>query len=218
MSTFRWMMVFSCCLILFSCKEQNSQSRTRPATITHVPLTEEDEGEVSRLPSEEESPQVESVQETVDVAGNEEIIAQKESTQEVRIEKRDAPKPKPKLKKRRFPVITFDSTVYHLPDIVEGDVIHRDIHFTNTGEAPLSITYVQPSCGCTQPSFPFLDINPGESGVIGVDYNSVGKEGPQRAELTVIANTYPKKSIVALELNVLPKPKVEETVTDTLSN
>lgn len=211
-------MVFCCCLTLLSCKEQSSSSRTRPATITHVPLSEDDERDESLSPDEEESQQIESVQETAEVVANEEMIAQKESVQEVQIEKRDAPKPKPRLKKKRFPVITFDSTVYQLPDIVEGDVIHRDIHFTNTGEAPLSITYVQPSCGCTQPSFPFLDINPGESGVIGVDYNSVGKEGPQRAELTVIANTYPKKSIVALEVNVHPKPKVEDTVTDTLSN
>lgn len=115
-------------------------------------------------------------------------------------------KPKPKPKKK-LPKITYDSLLYHLPDVIEGDVIHHDIHFTNTGDAPLSISYVKPSCGCTQPSFPFLDIAPGESGVIGVDYHSVGKDGPQMAELTVTTNTIPKTSVVTLEVNVLPKPE-----------
>ena len=117
-------------------------------------------------------------------------------------------KPKPKQKRKR-PKITYDSLVYHLPDVIEGEVIHHDIHFTNTGDAPLSISYVKPSCGCTQPSFPFLDIEPGESGIIGVDYHSVGKSGEQQAELTVTSNTVPETSVITLEVNVLPRPDQE---------
>ena len=43
--------------------------------------------------------------------------------------------------------------------------------------------------------------------MIGVDYHSVGKDGPQMAELTVTTNTIPKTSVVTLEVNVLPKPE-----------
>ena len=51
----------------------------------------------------------------------------------------------------------------------EGGV--RVFEFTNTGNAPLIITNVQSTCGCTVPSKPKEPIMPGKSDKIEVKYN-----------------------------------------------
>jgi len=186
-------------MLLISCGADKSTKESSSSTITHVPAGDQvDEENLANPDQLDGYKQVEVSKELLEKAKEE-----NNSKNTLANEKKS--KPKPRAKKKR-PVITYDSLVYHLPDVIEGEVIHHDINFTNTGDAPLSISYVKPSCGCTQPSFPFLDIAPGESGVIGVDYHSVGKDGPQQAELTVITNSLPKESVVTIEVNVLPKP------------
>ncbi|MBQ0116813.1 MAG: DUF1573 domain-containing protein [Flavobacterium sp.] len=52
----------------------------------------------------------------------------------------------------------------------------RTFEFKNTGDAPLIVTNVQSSCGCTVPSKPTEPIMPGKEGKIDVKYNmSPGK-------------------------------------------
>ncbi len=60
--------------------------------------------------------------------------------------------------------------------------------FKNTGKKTLDIKSADATCGCTQPSYPFLGVDPGEEGIIGVRYISVGKSGPQEATITVKSN------------------------------
>lgn len=112
--------------------------------------------------------------------------------------KKSTSKPKPPTKKKtppppappkKMPEITFDNLSYDFGEITEGDKISHKFTFKNTGNAPLTVTKANATCGCTQPSFPFIDINPGETGYIGVDYYSVNKDGPQSPEITVYTNT-----------------------------
>ncbi|SFJ09028.1 DUF1573 domain-containing protein [Myroides guanonis] len=52
----------------------------------------------------------------------------------------------------------------------------RSFEFTNTGDAPLIISNVRSTCGCTVPSKPEAPIMPGKKGKIDVKYNmSVGR-------------------------------------------
>ncbi len=52
----------------------------------------------------------------------------------------------------------------------------RTFEFKNTGDAPLIVTNVQSTCGCTVPSKPEAPIMPGKTGKIDVKYNmSVGR-------------------------------------------
>lgn len=52
----------------------------------------------------------------------------------------------------------------------------RTFEFTNTGDAPLIISNVRSTCGCTVPSKPEAPIMPGKTGKIDVKYNmSVGR-------------------------------------------
>lgn len=58
--------------------------------------------------------------------------------------------------------------------------------FTNTGDAPLIITNVQSTCGCTVPSKPTDPIMPGKTGEISVKYNM--NPGPIRKTISVETN------------------------------
>ena len=63
----------------------------------------------------------------------------------------------------------------------------RIFEFTNTGDAPLIISKVSSSCGCTIPKKPEKPILPGETGEIQVKYDTK-RVGPIRKAITVISN------------------------------
>ncbi|TRW24002.1 DUF1573 domain-containing protein [Flavobacterium zepuense] len=62
----------------------------------------------------------------------------------------------------------------------------RVFEFTNTGNAPLIITDVKSTCGCTVPTKPKEPIAPGKTGKIEVKYNM--NPGPIRKTITVESN------------------------------
>jgi hypothetical protein len=62
----------------------------------------------------------------------------------------------------------------------------RVFEFTNTGDAPLIITNVLSTCGCTVPTKPNAPILPGKKGKIEVKYNMA--LGPIRKTITVESN------------------------------
>ncbi|MEY2670321.1 MAG: hypothetical protein RLZZ577_637 [Bacteroidota bacterium] len=62
----------------------------------------------------------------------------------------------------------------------------RVFEFTNTGNAPLVITNVLSTCGCTVPTKPEAPIMPGKKGKIEVKYNMA--TGPIRKTITVESN------------------------------
>ena len=62
----------------------------------------------------------------------------------------------------------------------------RTFEFTNTGDAPLIITNVLSTCGCTVPTKPEAPIMPGKTGKIEVKYNMT--PGPIRKTITVESN------------------------------
>lgn len=62
----------------------------------------------------------------------------------------------------------------------------RSFEFTNTGDAPLIITNVLSTCGCTIPTKPEAPIMPGKTGKIDIKYNMA--PGPIRKTITVESN------------------------------
>jgi hypothetical protein len=63
----------------------------------------------------------------------------------------------------------------------------RVFEFTNTGNAPLIITDVKSTCGCTIPKKPDGPIMPGETGQIEVKYDT-NRVNPIRKTITVTSN------------------------------
>lgn len=120
------------------------------------------------------------------------------------------PKTQAKPKVTQRPQIQFDKPVHEFGEITEGDIIKHEFAFKNTGKAELVIKSAKASCGCTNPSYPFIGIAPGETGFIGVTYNSVSKEGTQKPEVTIKTNVDDTSIVLYLSGVVLPKEEAEE--------
>lgn len=83
--------------------------------------------------------------------------------------------------------IEFKSETVDYGEIERGSDGVRVFEFTNTGNAPLIISKVSSSCGCTIPKKPEAPIMPGETGEIQVKYDT-NRVGPIRKAVTVISN------------------------------
>ena len=79
-----------------------------------------------------------------------------------------------------------DNTIDYGTVTKKGDNGIRSFEFTNTGDAPLIISNVLSTCGCTVPTKPTEPIMPGKTGKIVVKYSMI--PGPIRKTLTVESN------------------------------
>jgi Protein of unknown function (DUF1573) len=83
----------------------------------------------------------------------------------------------------------LDSTTHDYGTIAEGRKLEVTYRFVNSGDKPLIISRVQPSCGCTVAEQPEEPILPGKEGVIKATFNSEGRIGINHKKLYVMANT-----------------------------
>ena len=83
--------------------------------------------------------------------------------------------------------IEFKTETVDYGEIAKGSDGVRIFEFTNTGNAPLVISDVKSSCGCTIPKKPDAPILPGDTGEIQVKYDTK-RVGPIRKAITVTSN------------------------------
>lgn len=83
--------------------------------------------------------------------------------------------------------IEFKETTIDYGTIEKGANGVRVFEFTNTGDAPLIISKVSSSCGCTIPKKPEEPIMPGKTGEIEVKYDT-NRVNPIRKTITVMSN------------------------------
>jgi hypothetical protein len=102
----------------------------------------------------------------------------------------------------KAPAITFEKTEFNFGKILQGEVVSYTFHFTNNGNAPLIITSVDKSCGCTAGDFPRQPIAPGEGGDIKITYDSKGHFGFQSKTVTVNSNAMPSQTTLRIKAEV----------------
>ena len=83
--------------------------------------------------------------------------------------------------------IEFKSDTIDYGTIEKGADGVRVFEFTNTGDAPLIVSNVTSSCGCTVPKKPDAPIMPGKTGEISVKYDT-NRVMPIRKTITVLSN------------------------------
>ncbi len=103
--------------------------------------------------------------------------------------------------------ITFKEKSIDFGDITQGDKVEHTFQLTNTGSAPLIISNVAATCGCTVPSWPKEPIAPGKTSEIKVSFNSAGKMGKQNSVVRIYSNASEPIEKVSLISNILPKTK-----------
>ncbi|MBD2770005.1 DUF1573 domain-containing protein [Hymenobacter sp. BT664] len=96
------------------------------------------------------------------------------------------------------PAITFEESKYDFGSVVQGGTVDHTFKFKNTGTAPLIISNIGVSCGCTTPEWTKEPVQPGKTGTIVAHFNSTGKMGMQNKVLTIESNATAGNATVSL--------------------
>jgi len=110
-----------------------------------------------------------------------------------------------------------DATIDFESKVVDYGVIDnksdgaRKFVFKNNGTEPLIIKNAKGSCGCTVPTWPREPIAPGESGEIGVQYDTK-RVGKFTKTITLSTNASKAPVILTIKGEVNPPPKDNQTL------
>ena len=112
------------------------------------------------------------------------------------------------------PAIDIVEKIKDFGTVAKGEKVHAIFEVRNTGKAPLEITQVRPTCGCTVASFD-RTIAPGGTGKIAAEVDTTGFTGPISKAVLVFSNdpATPQlnlvlKADVRAFIEVLPRPLV----------
>jgi hypothetical protein len=112
--------------------------------------------------------------------------------------------PKPASTNALGPRIKFATPIFDFVRAKAGDAVKHDFIFTNLGDQVLEVTAVNPGCGCTTVGDWTKRVEPGQTGLIPIQFNSAGyPAGPVQKHPTVICNdktqpTYPLQIVGTL--------------------
>lgn len=96
------------------------------------------------------------------------------------------------------------NSVYNAGKVAVGEVIDAEFEVENTGDEPLIISDVKPTCGCTVSSFSEDPIAPGEKGFVKAQVNTEGfSVGPMTKSINMLANTTPAQTVIVVKANII---------------
>jgi len=113
------------------------------------------------------------------------------------------------LSQEKLAEISFKETIIDYGIIENGEDGKRTFEFKNTGNSPLIFTRIMSSCGCTIPKKPEKPVQPGESGIIEVEYDTK-RTGLFQKAITVNSNAKTSNIILRIKGEVLPEPEEED--------
>lgn len=96
-------------------------------------------------------------------------------------------------------IIEFLEPEFNFGTIQEGEVVDHVFKFINTGKAPVILTQVIATCGCTTPSYTQEPVLPGKEGEIKVSFDSDGQLGTQQKIITISSNAENRVTTVQLK-------------------
>ena len=95
---------------------------------------------------------------------------------------------------------------YDFKDIKEADgPVTHIFKIKNDGDAPLVVTKVVASCGCTTPDWTKEPIAPGKTGEIKVTYDPTGRPNAFAKTISVYSNGKTSSYVLTIKGNVIPK-------------
>lgn len=106
---------------------------------------------------------------------------------------------------RKTTLQVIDSIRHYYP-ILRGSKLNMVVRIENTGDYPLKLYNVLPSCGCTLVKFSKRAIPVGSFGLIQMEYESSKNIGYVGIYTTIIANTEKPSHTIFFDLNVVSNP------------
>lgn len=106
----------------------------------------------------------------------------------------------------KFPVLEFDKKEHDFGEIEKGKPVETVFSYSNTGDAPLVITEIKSTCGCTVPQdWSREPLAPGKSGKFTVKFNGSGSNKVTKS-INITANTEKGTESVKITAFVKPDP------------
>lgn len=101
--------------------------------------------------------------------------------------------------------IAFAETDHTFEGLREGEVARHVFAFRNAGDAPLRLTAVRPSCGCTTGDWPREPLAPGDTASIAVSYDAEGRPGAFERDVLVLTDGDPEYVTLYIRGDVMPR-------------
>jgi len=112
--------------------------------------------------------------------------------------------------------LDFVSDSHDFGNLPEGAAAEYDFTFKNTGKEPIILQKVQPSCGCTTPTYSKEPVLPGKNGVIKVSYATKGRPGQFNKSITVVTNAGTKVLMIHGKVEKAPTTSVPTSKTSIM--
>jgi len=112
-----------------------------------------------------------------------------------------------------LPAISFEEEEHDFGTIINGTPVETVFKYTNTGKAPLVVSNIKSSCGCTVPQDWNRDpLAPGETAQFTVKFNGRGANQVSKS-ITLTTNTEKGSEIVRIKAFIEPDPNAPATNT-----
>jgi len=98
------------------------------------------------------------------------------------------------------PDIEFVSETHDFGKLPLNSLAECEFKFKNTGNAPLVLSNVRASCGCTVPVWPKEPVAPGETAVIKVKYTTVTRPNVINKSIVVSSNAVEAHKTIVLRI------------------
>lgn len=103
-----------------------------------------------------------------------------------------------------FPEISFEEQEHDFGTIINGTPVETVFKYTNTGKAPLVVSNIKSTCGCTVPQDWNKDpLAPGDSAQFTVKFNG---RGSNQVSKTIILTTNTEKGSESVKIKAFIEP------------
>jgi hypothetical protein len=99
----------------------------------------------------------------------------------------------------------FNEEKHDFGNVPQGTPVTTLFEFTNTGQEPLILTEVRPTCGCTIADYTKTPVKSGEKGIIKITYNALNPGAFNKVIVVTSNAATPQKNLVIVGV-VLAKP------------
>jgi len=102
------------------------------------------------------------------------------------------------------PEFKFEKETHDFGKVPAGKPVSVDFIFTNTGDAPLIISNIESTCGCTVPKFTSKPVLKGEKGIITVTFNAASVQAGFTKAVTIKSNARTPTKMLYIKGEVVP--------------
>ncbi len=114
------------------------------------------------------------------------------------------------------PRLELGAREWNFGEVWQGEPLSFEFQVKNAGDAPLEISDVKSSCGCTVPTKPKSPLAPGESDTVKISFDSVKRHGAQSQTVTFATND-PQQPMTSFKLSGTIKPVYDITPANSIS-